>query len=111
LYVLRLGSRRNLDFDLSADSHALANVNRLAGTNLPTRPVHDTLDYYLAGGVAEGLRAPRRRLAYRLLRSTAVGGARIQGRQRLLVDGAGRRALGKKHGDRCLVQRRQTHTA
>src|SRR5205807_935277 len=47
LYLFQLGSRRQLDYDLSADSCALANLNRLAQTDHDSRPVHDTLDYFL----------------------------------------------------------------
>ena len=36
--------------------------------------------------------------------------ARLQGRVRLLADGTGHLAFGKKHCDRCLVQRHETHT-
>src|SRR5262245_37882531 len=48
LYLFQLGSRRQLDFDLDAlDTHVLGNLNRLAQTEQTTRPVHDTLDYFL----------------------------------------------------------------
>ncbi|MDQ3931155.1 MAG: hypothetical protein M3328_18675 [Chloroflexota bacterium] len=109
LYLLQLGSRRSLDFDLSADSNALANLNRLAGTRLTTRPVHDTLDYYLGHSQPEGFAKVRRHMAGRLVRMKALDSARLQGRLRLLVDGTGHLRFHKKHCDRCLVQRHQ-HT-
>ena len=62
LYLFRLGSRRQLDFDLSADSAALDNLNRLAGTALTTRPVHDTLDYFLGRSGPVGLSRLRQRM-------------------------------------------------
>lgn len=110
LYVLQLQARRNLDFDLSADSRALANVNRLARTNLATRPVHDTLDYFIGHSSAAGFAAVRRYMIRALLRQKALDGARLQGRVRLLADGTGHLAFGRKHCDRCLVQRHETHT-
>lgn len=48
LFCCKLGSRRQLDFDLrDAATAVLANVNRLAGTQQMTLPVHDTLDHFL----------------------------------------------------------------
>jgi len=110
LYLLQLQARRNLDFDLSSDSHALANVNRLAGTDLTTRPVHDTLDYFVAHSSVAGFAALRRSMLRALLRQKALDPARVQGRARLLADGTGHLAFGKKHCDRCLVQRHETRT-
>jgi hypothetical protein len=109
LYLLQLGSRRSLDFDLSADSNVLANLNRLAGTHLTTRPVHDTLDYYLGHSQPEGFARVRRHLAYRLVRMKALDPARLQGRLRLLIDGTGHLRFRQKHCERCLVQRHE-HT-
>ena len=48
LYLLHLGSRRQLDFHLDArGTCVLDNLNRLARTAQTTRPVHDTLDYFV----------------------------------------------------------------
>jgi len=48
LYLLQLGSRRQLDFALDQYGPGLLdNLNRLAGTSQLTRPVHDTLDHLL----------------------------------------------------------------
>jgi hypothetical protein len=105
LYLFRLGSRRQLDFDLSADSGALANVNRLAGTALRSRPVHDTLDYFLGRSRPEGLARLRRQMIARLVRMKVFEPARVQGRLRVVVDGTGHLAFGKPHCPHCLVQR------
>ena len=48
LYLGQLGSRRQLDFQLDSwGTQVLTNLNRLAGTELETRPVNDTLDHCL----------------------------------------------------------------
>ena len=48
LYLLQLGSRRQLDYDLRAGgAQVLVNLNRLAQTEQTTLPVHDTLDHFL----------------------------------------------------------------
>ena len=54
LFLCKLSSRRQLDFQCNTDGpYVLDNLNRLAGTQQQTRPVHDTLDYFLGrSGVA-----------------------------------------------------------
>src|SRR5487761_802320 len=48
LYLLQLGSRRQLDFELrEGGPQVLANLNRLADTQQTTLPVHDTLDHFI----------------------------------------------------------------
>jgi len=48
LFVLKLGSRRQLDHDLRDEAtFVLDNTNRLAGTNQITLPVHNTLEHFL----------------------------------------------------------------
>lgn len=48
LFLFKLGSRRQLDFQLNTDGPAvLPNLNRLAGTRQKSRPVNQTLNYFL----------------------------------------------------------------
>src|SRR6516225_10625174 len=48
LFLCKLGSRRQLDYQLNTDGpEVLANLNRLAGTAQDSRPVNQTLEYYL----------------------------------------------------------------
>jgi len=108
LYLLQLGSRRQLDVELSPDSKALAQLNRLAGTQLKARPVHDTLDYYLGKSQPAALSGVRQRMINRLVRMKVLDGARLQGRLRMLLDGTGHLAFRRRHCDRCLTQR-HTH--
>jgi hypothetical protein len=106
LYVLQLGSRRQLDYDCRAQgTQVLHNLNRLAETDLDSRPVHDTLDYYLGATQVAGLEQVRTRLNQRLLRMKVLDPARVLGHVPLLTDGTGHLAFGQKHCDRCLRQR------
>jgi hypothetical protein len=106
LYVLQLGSRRQLDYDLRAEgTQVLHNLNRLAQTDLDTRPVHDTLDYYLGPPQVTGLAQVRTHMNQRLLRMKVLDPARVLGYVPLITDGTGHLAFGQKHCDRCLRQR------
>src|SRR5262245_32747670 len=48
LFLCKLESRRQLDYQLNTDGpEVLANLNRLADTAQESRPVNQTLEYYL----------------------------------------------------------------
>jgi hypothetical protein len=112
LYVLQLRSRRQLDYDLRAEgTWVLRNLNRLADTDQTTRPVHDTLDYFLGHTTVAGLEQLRNRLNQRLLRMKVLEPARVLGHVAMVTDGTGHLAFGKKHCDRCLRQRHGTKTS
>src|SRR5215470_12820566 len=104
LFLLQLGSRRSLDSDLSPDSCALANLNRLAGTQLKTRPVHDTLDYFLGKTQPEAFATLRRQMVRRLIRNKVLDAARLQGFLRVVLDGTGHHVNHQRHCEHCLVQ-------
>ena len=110
LYLLQLGSRRQLDFDLAANGTCvLANLNRLAGTAHDTRPVHDTLDYYLGHSRPEALADLRTDLVRRLIRMKSLDSARLLGKFVVPVDGTGLLCWHRRHCEQCLVQRHE-HT-
>jgi hypothetical protein len=100
LYLCQLRSRRQLNFKLDArGTHVLDNLNRLAGTQQPTRPVHGTLDHFL-GHVAPGAFADlRARLVRHLIRSKALEPARLQGYLVAALDGTGLYAFRRRHCD------------
>jgi hypothetical protein len=111
LYLFQLGSRRQLDFELDAVStHVLENLNRLAGTQHTTRPVHDTLDHFLEHCPAEAFARLRTQMVQRLLRMKVLDPARLLGHIVLLMDGSGLLCWGRPHCDQCLVQRRENTT-
>lgn len=110
LYLGQLGSRRQLDFQLDAwGTQVLTNLNRLAGTEQKTRPVHDTLDYFVGGVGAAPFAALRTRMARRLIRMKVLDSARLLGHLVLIVDATGLLCWRRRHCPHCLVQQHE-HT-
>jgi hypothetical protein len=106
LYLFQLGSRRQLDFDLeAADTHVLANLNRLAQTQQTTRPVHDTLDHFLDHVAVAAWADLGLHLVRRLLRMKVLDAARLLGHLVVIVDGTGLLCFHRRHCDHCLVQK------
>lgn len=111
LYLLQLGSRRQLDFDLNTDGPGvLPNLNRLAQTQMDSRPVHDTLDHFVGHVAREGWERLRHRMVQRLLRMKALDAARLLGRPVLLLDATGLICFHRRHCPHCLVQRHGKQT-
>jgi hypothetical protein len=58
LFLCKLGSRRQLDYQFNGDGpEVLANLNRLADTAQESRPVNQTLEYFLGKSAAPPWRA------------------------------------------------------
>src|SRR5579864_1736729 len=112
LYLLQLGSRRQLDFDLDArGTEVLNNLNRLAETQQETRPVHDTLDHFLGHTGAAPYAELRTRMLRRLIRMRCLDAARLQGRFVVALDATGHLAFRQPHCQHCLIYRHATHTS
>jgi hypothetical protein len=106
LYLLQLGSRRQLDYDLrDGGAPVLANLNRLAEAEQTTLPVHDTLDHFLGHVALTGWERLRTRMVQRLVRMKALDAARLQGRPVLLIDATGLICFHRRHCPSCLTQR------
>jgi len=111
LYLLQLGSRRQLDYDLrEGGPQVLANLNRLAGTRQTTLPVHDTLDHFVGHSPRPGWEGLRTRLVGRLLRMKALDPARLLGLAVVLIDATGLLCFPRRHCPHCLVQRHGKQT-
>jgi hypothetical protein len=111
LYLLQLGSRRQLDFELRAGgAPVLANLNRLAETEQESLPVHDTLDYFVGRVQYSGWERLQKQFVQRLSRMKVLDAARLQGRPVLLIDATGLICFKKRHCPHCLVQRHGEHT-
>jgi hypothetical protein len=105
LFLCKLGSRRQLDYQLNTDGpQLLGNLNRLAHTAQDSRPVNKTLDHFLGGVGPAPLAALEQRLVNRLIRMRALADARLQGRYLVLVDGTGYLVFHHKHCEHCLTQ-------
>jgi hypothetical protein len=106
LFLFKLGSRRQLDFQFNTDGPAvLANLNRLAGTEQTTRPVNQTLNYYLGRIGSEPVAGVRTAMVNRLIRMKALDEARLQGCLVTAADGTGFLVFNYKHCDHCLTQK------
>ncbi len=111
LYLLQLGSRRQLDYELrDGGPRVLANLNRLAETEQTTLPVHDTLDHFLGHVELAGWERLRTQMVQRLLRMKALDAARLLGRPVLLIDATGLICFRRRHCPHCLVQRHGQQT-
>jgi hypothetical protein len=111
LYLLQLGSRRQLDFEVrDGGPQVLANLNRLAQTAQTTLPVHDTLDHFLGHVKLAGWERLRTHLVQRLLRMKALDAARLLGQFVLLLDATGLICFHQRHCPHCLVQKHAKRT-
>ena len=111
LYLLQLGSRRQLDYELrDGGPQVLANLNRLAETTQTTLPVHDTLDDFLGYVQLGGWERLRTQLVQRLVRMKALDAARLLGRPVLLIDATGLICFHRRHCPYCLVQKHGEQT-
>jgi hypothetical protein len=105
LFLCKLGSRRQIDFQLSeAGTKALGNLNRLAGTQQTTLPVNKTVDDYLAQVGTDPLAGLRKHMIYRLVRMRALESARLQKHYVVPVDGTGYLVFYQRHCDHCLTR-------
>jgi hypothetical protein len=111
LYLLQLGSRRQLDYELrDGGSQVLANLNRLAQTEQTTLPVHDTLDHFVGHVRLSGWERLRSQMVQRLIRMKALDAARVLGWLVLLIDATGLICFPQRHCPHCLVQRHGSQT-
>jgi hypothetical protein len=103
LFLFKLSSRRQLDFELDArGTQVLDNLNRLAGTEQETRPVHKTLNYFLGRIGAAPVAELCRQLVRRLLRMRVLDRARLQGQWVVAIDGTGFLVFRARHCPHCL---------
>jgi hypothetical protein len=106
LFLCKLASRRQLDYQFNTDGpEVLNNLNRLAGTTQQSRPVNQTLEYFLEHIGSAPLARLRQRMVQRLIRMKALDEARLQGRFLVLIDGSGYLVFRSQHCDHCLTQR------
>ena len=106
LFLCKLGSRRQLDYQLNTDGpEVLENLNRLAGTDQTTRPVNQTLEYYIEQIGEAPVADLKTKMLRRMIRMKALDGARLLGRSLILIDGSGYLVFRKRHCDHCLTQR------
>jgi len=110
LFLFRLGARRRLRFDLSSPA-GIANLNRLAGTDLKAIPHPDTLLYLLRRLPPDDLGLVRSEMMETLLRSRALESFRLRGRlYTIAADGTGMLVFHERHCEHCLTQEHHGRT-
>lgn len=111
LFLLKLGSRRQLDFDLAdSESFVLANVNRLAGTHQDSLPVHNTLRHFIGHVSSRPFRRLCTRILRRLMRMRALDEQRLGSSFVVAVDGTGLFSFDRQHCPYCLTQEHEGKT-
>jgi hypothetical protein len=109
LFMLRLGSRRQLGFELDTPD-ALDNLNRLSHCRQETVADHGTLDHYLGHVSPEDLHKLRRQMVHRLIRMRALDHGRLFGHFLVVLDGTGQLHFSRRHCEHCLTQTKDGKT-
>ena len=105
LFVLKLSSRRQLDYALRAGGpQVLPNVNQLAQTQQDSLPVNQTLSHYLGHVGPAPLAQLRTHCLRQLIRNKVLDGCRLEGKFVLAVDGTEYLVFAHCHCEHCLVQ-------
>ena len=106
LFCLKLGSRRNLDFQLrDLELCVLDNVNQLAHTQQDSLPVHKTLDHFLGHVGSAALADFRNQCVRQLIRKKVLDSFRFDGEFVLATDGTGYLCFQERHCQHCLEHR------
>ena len=110
MFCCKLGSRRQLDYQLRYSPCVLENVNRLAGTSQTTLPSNKTPDYLLHLTDPHNLANLRREVNSLLLEGRVLDNDRLYGRIVVAVDGTCFLVFTHRHCDRCITQRHAGRT-
>jgi hypothetical protein len=111
LFCCKLGSRRQLDFELRDDQlWVLDNVNRLAQTQQKSLPVNKTLSHFLGHVGAAALAQLRTDCVRQLIRNKVLDSIRLEGCFPVVVDGSGFLSFKEQHCPHCLVHQHESYT-
>ena len=111
LFTLKLGSRRQLDFQLrDPELRVLENLNRLAGTEQGSLPVNKTLSHFLGHVGSAALARLRTDCVRQLIRNKVLDSTRLQGSFTVAVDGTGFLCFKERHCPHCLVHKHESYT-
>ena len=105
LFILRLGSRRQIKFELSSEI-LIQNLKKVFPYQAEKIPHGDTLNYFLSGLDPEYLSAIRTLMIRRLLRAKCFTPYRLLDSYYLIaIDGTGHLSFSQKHCDQCLQKK------
>ena len=110
-FSLKLGSRRQLDFQLrDLEMGVQDNLNRLAQTEQTSLPVNQTLSHFLGHVGSAAFARLRTECLRRLIRNKVLDSTRLKGCFPVMVDGTGFLTFNQKHCPHCLVHEHESHT-
>jgi hypothetical protein len=104
LFLLKLGSRRRLRFELDTPE-ALANLNALSHQDQEAVAHSDTLNYFLGKVPPASLPLLRRKMVQRLIRMKALDDGRLMGHFLVVIDATGQLRFNQRHCPHCLEQK------
>jgi hypothetical protein len=104
LFLLKLGSRRRLRFELDTPQ-SLANLNALSREEQEAVAHSDSLNYFLGRVPAASLPLLRRKMVQRLLRMKALDHGRLMGHFLVVIDATGQLRFNERHCTHCLEQK------
>jgi len=111
LFCFKLGSRRQLDFQLrDLETRMLENVNRLAQTQQESLPVNKTLSHFLGHVGSQALADVRTDCVRQLIRNKVLDSTRLEGRLVVAIDGTGYLCFAQRHCPHCLVHSNASST-
>ena len=111
LFACKLGSRRQLDFQLrDLETKVLSNVNQLAQTHQDGLPVHKTLDHFLGHVGSPAVGHLRTQCIRKLIRNKVLDDLRLEGQFVVATDGTGFLTFSERHCPHCLVQKHESKT-
>jgi len=105
LFILRLGSRRQIKFELSSDT-LIQNLKSFFPYQAEKIPHGDTLNYFLSRVDPEHIGNFRTSMIRRLLRAKCFAPYRLLGGYYLIViDGTGHLSFSKRHCEQCVQKK------
>lgn len=111
LFSLKLGSRRQLDFQLrDLELQVLENVNCLAATEQDSLPVNKTLSHFLSHVGSPAIADLRTRGVRRLIRNKVLDAGRLLGSFVVAIDGTGYLFFDQRHCPHCLEHKNGSAT-
>ena len=103
-FACELGSRRQIDYELrELEGAMLDNLNRLAGANQDSLPVHKTLAHAFIDhfGIGQFIGLQTEMVRW-LIRTKVLDVCRLMGRLLIAIDGTGYVSFKERHCPRCL---------
>jgi hypothetical protein len=103
MYVCKLGSRRQINFELRTDA-VLKNINMMAKTSMEVMPDHGTVGYLLENLAVKDLSGVRYKIINHLIRNKCFNAGRLYGDYLIVIDGSQMMSSSVPHCMNCLTR-------